>query len=88
MGLYRKPEFLPSISSFGFAPGSESERIYRNGNGEGYHTPKDDLEGKDQLGSWQALSSIGFFYGLEKRVPLANKTSFWKAGATKGLTIP
>jgi hypothetical protein len=51
---------------FGFEPGSESERIYRQWYREGYHTPKYDLEQKID---WEAAAKFNtFFYGLVEKV--------------------
>jgi hypothetical protein len=69
---------IPAINFvFGFAPGSESERIYRQWYREGYHTPKDDLEQKI---NWEAAAKFNrFFYGLVEKVADGETAPAWKA---------
>lgn len=68
---------IPAINFvFGFAPGSESERIYRQWYREGYHTPKDDLEQKID---WDAAAKFNrFFYGLVEKVADSDVAPAWK----------
>jgi hypothetical protein len=54
--------------TFGFAPGSESERIYRNWYRTGYHKPQDDAQ---QLMDWTAAKTFNDFW-LELAVDVAN----------------
>ena len=64
---------------FGYAPGSESERIYRQWYREGYHTPKDDLEQKID---WEAAANFNtFFYGLVEKVANGTAAPAWKTGS-------
>ena len=63
---------------FGYRPGSESERIYRQWYREGYHTPKDDL---NQKIDWKAAADFNrFYYALVERVTGEDATPAWKAG--------
>jgi hypothetical protein len=68
---------IPAINFvFGFEPGSESERIYREWYRVGYHTPKDDLE---QKMDWVAAAKFNqFFYGLVEKVADGAKAPAWK----------
>jgi Zn-dependent M28 family amino/carboxypeptidase len=69
---------IPAINFvFGFEPGSESERIYRQWYREGYHTPKDDL---NQKIDWEAAAKFNsFFYGLVEQVANSSTAPAWKA---------
>lgn len=71
---------IPAINFvFGFTPGSESERIYRQWYREGYHTPKDDLEQKID---WEAATKFNtFFYALVERVSNSTIAPAWKTGS-------
>ena len=65
---------------FGYRPGSESERIYRQWYREGYHTPKDDLH---QRIDWKAAADFNrFYYALVERVTGKDMAPAWKAGST------
>lgn len=65
---------------FGYRPGSESERIYRQWYKTGYHKPQDDL---DQLIDWKAAADFNrFFYTLVGRVADKDAAPSWKAGST------
>ena len=65
---------------FGYRPGSESERIYRQWYREGYHTPKDDL---NQKIDWKAAADFNrFYYALVARVADQDAAPSWKAGST------
>jgi Zn-dependent M28 family amino/carboxypeptidase len=68
---------IPAINFvFGFEPGSESERIYREWYRVGYHTPKDDLE---QKMDWVAAAKFNqFFYGLVEKVADGASAPAWK----------
>jgi hypothetical protein len=64
---------------FGYRPGSESERIYRQWYREGYHTPKDDLR---QRIDWKAAADFNrFYYALVARVAGQDAVPAWKAGS-------
>jgi hypothetical protein len=71
---------IPAINFvFGFQPGSESERIYRQWYREGYHTPKDDLLQKID---WSAAAKFNeFFYGLVEKVANGATAPAWKPGS-------
>jgi Zn-dependent M28 family amino/carboxypeptidase len=71
---------IPAINFvFGFQPGSESERIYRQWYREGYHTPKDDLLQKID---WNAAAKFNeFFYGLVEKVADGAAAPAWKPGS-------
>jgi hypothetical protein len=72
---------IPAINFvFGFEPGSESEKIYRQWYREGYHTPKDDLNQKIDWGAAARFNS--FYYGLVERVANGAVKPAWKAGST------
>ncbi len=68
---------IPAINFvFGFQPGSESERIYRQWYREGYHTPKDDLKQKID---WSAAAKFNeFYYQLVERVADGAAKPTWK----------
>ncbi|TDQ18893.1 Zn-dependent M28 family amino/carboxypeptidase [Algoriphagus boseongensis] len=72
---------IPAINFvFGYEPGSESEKIYRQWYREGYHTPKDDLKQKID---WEAAAKFNtFFYGLVERVANSEIAPAWKPGST------
>ncbi|MEP6939179.1 MAG: M28 family peptidase [Rudaea sp.] len=64
---------------FGYTPGSESERIYREWYRTGYHKPQDDLQ---QRMDWKAAADFNrFFYALVARVADADEAPAWKAGS-------
>ena len=64
---------------FGYRPGTESERIYRQWYREGYHTPKDDLR---QRIDWKAAADFNrFYYALVERVAGQDAAPAWKAGS-------
>ena len=64
---------------FGYRPGSESERIYRQWYRDGYHKPKDDL---NQPIDWKAAADFNrFFYALVERVAGQPAVPSWKAGS-------
>ncbi|MDB5583405.1 MAG: peptidase [Bradyrhizobium sp.] len=64
---------------FGYRPGSDSERIYRQWYKTGYHKPQDDL---DQLMDWKAASDFNrFFYALVARVADKDMAPSWKPGS-------
>ncbi len=71
---------IPAINFvFGFQPGTESERIYRQWYREGYHTPKDDLVQKID---WKAAATFNqFFYGLVDKVANGAEAPAWKPGS-------
>jgi len=72
---------IPAINFvFGFEPGSESEKIYRQWYREGYHTPKDDLNQKIDWGAATKFNS--FYYGLVERVANGDGKPAWKEGST------
>jgi Zn-dependent M28 family amino/carboxypeptidase len=65
---------------FGYQPGSESERIYRQWYREGYHTPKDDLHQKID---WKGAADFNrVYYALVERVTGEDAAPAWKAGST------
>ncbi|RIW14621.1 peptidase M28 [Algoriphagus lacus] len=78
---------IPAINFvFGFEPGSESERIYRQWYREGYHTPKDDLQQKID---WEAAAKFNqFFYGLVERVASSAQAPAWKPGSKLRPEVP
>lgn len=87
-GLLRRSDQWPFLQAgipatnfvFGYRPGSESERIYRQWYREGYHTPKDDLH---QHIDWKAATDFNrFYYALVERVTGQDKAPAWKAGST------
>jgi hypothetical protein len=64
---------------FGYRPGSESERIYRQWYRTGYHRPQDDPQ---QAIDWQAASDFNrFFMRLVARVADADAAPAWKPGS-------
>jgi len=64
---------------FGYRPGSESERIYRQWYKTGYHKPQDDL---DQLMDWKAAADFNrFFYTLVGRVADKDGAPSWTHGS-------
>ncbi len=86
-GLLRRSDHWPFLQAgipatnfvFGYRPGTESERIYRQWYREGYHTPKDDLR---QRIDWKAAADFNrFFYALVERVAGQDAAPAWKAGS-------
>jgi len=73
-------EGIPAVNFvFGFEPGSESEKIYRQWYRTGYHKPQDDLA---QPMDWQAAADFNrFFYALVDRVADQPAAPAWKAGS-------
>jgi hypothetical protein len=64
---------------FGYRPGSDSERIYREWYRSGYHKPQDDLR---QRMDWQAAADFNrFFYALVARIADKDQAPAWKAGS-------
>jgi len=64
---------------FGYRPGTDSERIYRQWYRTGYHKPQDDL---DQLMDWKAAADFNrFFVALVERVADAKDAPAWKTGS-------
>ena len=64
---------------FGYRPGSESERIYRQWYKTGYHKPQDDLA---QPMDWKAAADFNrFFYTLVGRVADKDAAPSWKPGS-------
>jgi Zn-dependent M28 family amino/carboxypeptidase len=64
---------------FGYRPGTQSERIYREWYRTGYHKPQDDL---DQLMDWKAAADFNrFFRDLVARVADQQAAPSWKAGS-------
>lgn len=65
---------------FGYRPGSESERVYREWYRTGYHKPQDDL---NQLMDWKAAADFNqFFYALVARVADEDSVPAWKPSST------
>jgi Zn-dependent M28 family amino/carboxypeptidase len=86
-GLLQRSDHWPFLQAgipatnfvFGYRPGTESERIYRQWYREGYHTPKDDLR---QRIDWQAAADFNrFYYALVARVAGQDAAPAWKAGS-------
>ena len=64
---------------FGYRPGSQSERIYRQWYRTGYHKPQDDLK---QPMDWKAAAEFNrFFYELAERVADKTQPPAWKPGS-------
>jgi Zn-dependent M28 family amino/carboxypeptidase len=64
---------------FGYRPGSQSERIYRQWYRTGYHKPQDDLR---QLMDFKAAADFNhFFYALVERVADQPNAPAWKPGS-------
>jgi len=64
---------------FGYRPGSESERIYRQWYRTGYHKPQDDLK---QPMDWKAAADFNrFFYKLVERVAGQPQPPSWNPGS-------
>jgi Zn-dependent M28 family amino/carboxypeptidase len=64
---------------FGYRPGSDSERVYRQWYRTGYHTPQDDLR---QPIDWKAAADFNrFFVALVGRVADKDKAPAWKDGS-------
>jgi hypothetical protein len=87
-GLLQRSDHWPFLQAgipatnfvFGYRPGTESERIYRQWYREGYHTPKDDLR---QRIDWKAAADFNrFYYALVARVAGQDSAPAWKAGST------
>ena len=72
---------IPAVNFvFGYRPGTEAERIYRQWYREGYHTPKDDLQ---QRIDWKAAADFNrFYYALVARVADQDAAPAWKQGST------
>ena len=65
---------------FGYRPGTDSERVYRQWYRTGYHRPQDDLA---QPIDWQAASDFNrFFYTLAAHVADQPAAPAWKPGST------
>jgi hypothetical protein len=86
-GLLQRTDHWPFLQAgipatnfvFGYRPGTESERIYRQWYREGYHTPKDDLQ---QRIDWKAAADFNrFYYALVARVTGKDAAPTWKAGS-------
>ncbi|MEO6527889.1 MAG: M28 family peptidase, partial [Gemmatimonadaceae bacterium] len=86
-GLLQRTDHWPFLQAgipatnfvFGYRPGTESERIYRQWYREGYHTPKDDLR---QRIDWKAAADFNrFYYALVARVAGQDAAPAWKAGS-------
>ncbi len=78
---------IPAVNFvFGFQPGSESERIYRQWYREGYHTPKDDLQQKIDWGA--AAKFNEFYYRLVEKVADGATTPTWKPDSKLRPTNP
>jgi hypothetical protein len=84
-GLLRRTDHWPFLQAgipatnfvFGYRPGTEAERIYRQWYREGYHTPKDDLR---QRIDWKAAADFNrFYYALVARVADQDAAPAWKA---------
>ena len=61
---------------FGYRPGSQSEKIYRQWYRIGYHKPQDDLR---QPMDWKAAADFNrFFYNLVQRVADQPSPPAWK----------
>jgi hypothetical protein len=87
-GLLQRTDHWPFLQAgipatnfvFGYHPGTESERIYRQWYREGYHTPKDDLQ---QRIDWKAAADFNrFYYALVARVAGQDAAPAWKAGSS------
>jgi hypothetical protein len=87
-GLMQRTDHWPFLQAgipatnfvFGYRPGTESERIYRQWYREGYHTPKDDLR---QRIDWKAAADFNrFYYALVARVASKNAVPAWRAGSS------
>ena len=86
-GLLQRTDHWPFLQAgipatnfvFGYRPGTEAERIYRQWYREGYHTPKDDLR---QRIDWTAAADFNrFYYALVARVAGQNAAPAWKPGS-------
>ena len=86
-GLLQRTDHWPFLQAgipatnfvFGYRPGTESERIYRQWYREGYHTPKDDLR---QRIDWKAAADFNRFYSaLVARVAGQDAAPRWKDGS-------
>jgi hypothetical protein len=67
---------IPGVNFvFGYAPGSQSEAIYRQWYRTGYHRPQDDVH---QAIDWQAAADFNrFFYALVDRVANQDSPPAW-----------
>lgn len=64
---------------FGYRPGTDSERIYRQWYRTGYHRPQDDVT---QRMDWKAAADFNrFFYALVERVAGQDARPAWKPGS-------
>ena len=71
---------------FGYRPGTESERIYRQWYRTGYHKPQDDL---DQRMDWKAAADFNrFFRSLVIRVADQQSAPSWKVDSTLRPKVP
>ena len=86
-GLLRRADQWPFLEAgvpatafvFGYAPGSDSERIYRRWYRTGYHRPQDDLA---QPIDWRAAADFNrFFYALAARIADQPDAPAWKPGS-------
>jgi hypothetical protein len=87
-GLLQRTDHWPFLQAgipatnfvFGYRPGTESERIYRQWYREGYHTPKDDL---NQRIDWKAAADFNrFYYALVARVADQEAAPAWKPSSS------
>jgi hypothetical protein len=87
-GLLQRTDHWPFLQAgipatnfvFGYRPGTESERIYRQWYREGYHTPKDDL---NQRIDWKAAADFNrFYYQLVARVADQEAAPAWKPSSS------
>ncbi|WP_375391349.1 M28 family peptidase [uncultured Sphingomonas sp.] len=72
---------VPAVNFvFGYRPGTQSERIYRQWYRTGYHKPQDDLA---QRIDWKAAADFNrFFFALVARVADQDRRPAWKPGST------
>ncbi len=86
-GLLRRADQWPFLEAgvpatafvFGYRPGSDSERVYRQWYRTGYHRPQDDLA---QPIDWQAATDFNrFFYAFATRVADEPDAPAWKPGS-------
>lgn len=72
---------VPAVNFvFGYQPGTDSERIYRQWYRTGYHKPQDDVR---QPIDWQAAADFNrFFFALVTRVADQPTRPAWKPGST------
>ena len=71
---------VPAVNFvFGFRPGTQSERIYRQWYRTGYHRPQDDPQ---QPIDWTAAAAFNrFYYALVERVADADAAPAWREGS-------